>query len=94
MARIFTHNEHVSLSMAHTSLFATSWLTKALSLVQLNLVWPIIKFELTDNFKHTPVAAEPTLVPTEYKICTNGGFKKFKFNINNYFKTYKTENGE
>lgn len=92
MARIITHDELVSTAMAHDNLFATSRRTEALSLVQLNLVYPIIGFEMTENFKNTLAATEPALVPTECKIRTNLGFKEFKFNINNYVKNYKAEN--
>ncbi|CAN3372197.1 hypothetical protein DIURU_004264 [Diutina rugosa] len=92
MARIITHDELVSSAMAHDNLFATSRRTEAQSSVQMNSVYPILGFEMTENFKNSSEPGEPAVVPTQCKIRTNLGFKEFKFNINNYVKNYKAEN--
>lgn len=58
MAHIITHNELVNTAMAHNNVYATSWRTETLSLVQLNLMYSIIVFEMTEDLKHILVAAE------------------------------------
>lgn len=89
MARIITNDELASSTLVLDNLFAP---LRKLDPSYINLVLPIIGFELADNAKSTLDRDQALLAVSTCKIRTNFGFNEFKFNINNYVKNFKTDN--